>query len=173
MIKFITIGLLGIMVSLVGNVDAFAQENPFTNLTGPESAPVQSKSPKPKAKPDSGIRVNGTICRRAVKHVPRDDVTYKAGVDAYGNPVTPADVPGSNFQFDIPDEISFNLDFNPLKYAGNSNLEILFPDASASLGTIKYSIGSGKLTYNGKPLTDDQASAIAAACREYARKHGY
>ncbi|WP_147300892.1 hypothetical protein [Aestuariispira insulae] len=135
---------------------------------------VKQEAPRAKPKPDNmGPKVNGKICRRAVNHVPRDDVTYQAGVDAYGNPVTPADLPGSNFALDIPDEVSFDLSFNPLKYAGNSNLENTFSDASMSMGTIKYSISSGRLTYNGKPLNDDQHAAIAAACREYAKKNKY
>ena len=169
--KYLTPSITAICLICTGMNMAIAQTaNPFKNVTGDETSPQPKTVPKAKPKPEGAIRVNGKICRRAVQHVPRDDVAYQAGVDAYGNPVKPADLPGSNFEFDIPDSVSFDLDFNPLKYAGNSNLENLFPNASSSLGVIKYSISSGKLTYNGRPLTNDQNAAIAAACREYASK---
>lgn len=167
---------VGFLVAVAG-MASHAEENPFKNISGDKEESglaVKQEAPRAKPKPENmGPKVNGKICRRAVTHVPRDDVAYQAGVDAYGNPVTPADLPGSNFDLDIPDEVSFDLSFNPLKYAGNSNLEDTFSDASMSMGTIKYSISSGRLTYNGKPMNDDQHAAIAAACREYAKKNKY
>ena len=177
MTKTLMTALIGGIVFLVMTGGARAQENPFKNVTGDDTgSALATPDPAPKAKPKpagANVRVNGKVCRRAVNHVARDDVTYKAGVDAYGNPVTPADLPGSNFDLDIPDEVSFDLSFNPLKYAGNSDLEDTFSDSSTSLGTIRYSLSSGQLTYNGKPLNDDQNAALAAACREYAKQHKY
>ena len=41
------------------------------------------------------ITVTPKDCRRLVAHKPADDVTYKPGVDAYGRPVAPADLAGT------------------------------------------------------------------------------
>ena len=46
--------------------------------------------------PDGRIVITRDMCAQAsIEHRPAPDVTYRAGTDAYGRPVAPADLPGS------------------------------------------------------------------------------
>lgn len=106
-----------------------------------------------------GITVSKRDCRRVTAYQPSGDVDYKPGVDARGNAVAGANLPGSVI-IEAPKTITIPL---TLELA---DLFALPPgmEAEAGIGTVKYDIGSGKLEYNGQPLTDPQMAAIAAAC---------
>ncbi|WP_420404908.1 hypothetical protein [Nisaea sp.] len=107
----------------------------------------------------AGIKVSKRDCQRVVAYQPSADVDYKPGVDARGNPVKSADLPGSVI-IEAPKSITIPL---TLELADLFTL----PDgmsAEAGIGTVKYDIGSGRMEYNGQPLTDPQMAAIAAAC---------
>ncbi|UUX50238.1 hypothetical protein NUH88_00760 [Nisaea acidiphila] len=106
-----------------------------------------------------GITVSKRDCRRVVAYQASGDVDYKPGVDARGNPVKGADLPGSVI-IETPKTITIPL---TLELADLFTLPAGM-SAEAGVGTVKYDIGSGKLEYNGQPLTDPQMAAIAAAC---------
>jgi len=109
----------------------------------------------------AGIKISKRDCLRVIAHQPSADVEYKPGVDARGNPVRSADLPGSAI-IEAPDSITIPL---TLELADMFAL----PEgmsAEAGIGTVTYDIGSGRLEYNGQPLTDPQMAAIAAACAE-------
>lgn len=153
-----------LLILLLSSGISFAQDtgatNPFDENTD------ESIEQRPQAKPDE-FRVTMTKkdCKRVVKHAPADDVAYQPGVDSRGNAVAPADIPGSQMQFDLPDDIEFDLALNPFDYGGNADLADIFSNSSTNLGTVKYSITSGKMTLNGNSLTDDQLDVIAKSCR--------
>lgn len=102
-------------------------------------------------------------CNRLVQHRASADVAYKPGIDARGNPVTPADLPGQA-RITAPDEITINLTIDVLQQYGVPADSLLAPSGEASIGTVKYDIASGRLTYNGEPLNDPEQDALAAAC---------
>jgi len=113
-------------------------------------------------------------CRRLTRHKARDDVAYKAGVDVHGNAVAPADLPSPEAlplgAIKVPDEIV--IDFG-LDLAGRYGFgaAAMF-DATAGIATIEYDIGSGGLTFNGKPLLDEDARAIERACKLRQQQNG-
>jgi hypothetical protein len=111
----------------------------------------------------SEIKIAPEDCRRLVQHRASADVAYKPGVDARGNPVTPADLPGQA-RITAPNEITINLTIDVLQQYGVPADSLLAPSGEASIGTIKYDIGAGKLTYNGQSLSDAEQDALAAAC---------
>jgi len=109
------------------------------------------------------VKIAPDDCRRLVQHRASADVAYKPGVDVNGNPVAPADLPGQA-RITAPNEITINLTIDVLQQYGVPADSLLSPSGEASIGTIKYDIGSGKLTYNGQSLTDPEQDALAAAC---------
>lgn len=100
-------------------------------------------------------------CRRLVKYTASADVAYTPGVDVHGNAVKPAeDKPLGAIE--VPQEIviDFGIDLAGRYGFGAAGLF----DAKAGIATIKYDIGTGGLTVNGKSLLDADSQAIEAAC---------
>ncbi len=109
------------------------------------------------------VKIAPEDCRRLVQHRASADVAFKPGVDVRGNPVAPADLPGQA-RITAPNEITINLTIDVLRQYGVPADSLLAPSGEASVGTIKYDISSGKLTYNDQPLSDPEQDALAAAC---------
>lgn len=101
-------------------------------------------------------------CKRLTRHKARDDVAYTPGVDVRGKAVAPAEIQPLG-AIKVPDEIV--IDFG-LDLAGRYGFgaAALF-DATAGIATIEYDLASGGLTFNGKPLLDEDARAIERACK--------
>lgn len=108
------------------------------------------------------VTVTPRDCRRLVAHRPADDVAYKPGVDAYGRPVTPADLPGTRV-IKTPDKITFNLTYDALEKLGLTDASNLL-SGEATIGEVSYDISSGRLEFNGEPLTDREIAVLATAC---------
>ncbi len=106
------------------------------------------------------VTVSKRDCQRLIKHAPSADVAYKAGVDVRGKKVKGADLNPSTIQ--VPKEITIPLG---MEFAGKYGIGAGY-DATATVGTIKYDLASGGLTYNGKPLTDSDTRAIERACAQ-------
>lgn len=149
---------------------AAAQDNPFSNDGGlgePAADP-----PRARVKPDHiRLQVTEADCRRLVAHQPAADVAYQPGVDVRGDAVAPADLPGSNALGEklLETEIAFDLELNPLLFAGNAALANSFDEATVNFGRVVYDRDSGRMTLDGEPLTDPQTAAISKACRERLR----
>jgi len=107
---------------------------------------------------DPQAKVSKRDCQRLVKHTARADVNYKAGVDVRGKKVKSADLNRSTI--DVPKEISIDLGMD---FAGKYGIGSGY-DATPTVGTIKYDLASGGLTFNGKPLDDGDARAVERAC---------
>jgi hypothetical protein len=108
------------------------------------------------------VTVRPEDCRHLVAHRPADDVAYKPGVDAYGRPVAPADLPGTQV-IKTPNKITFSITYDALKGLGVSEGEGLL-SGEASVGDVSYDISKGRLEFNGEPLTDPEIGALAIAC---------
>jgi len=114
------------------------------------------------AKTVTHMSVSLEDCRRLVKYQAPADVTYTPGVDVRGKAVTPADLPALG-AIEAPDEIV--IDFG-LDLAGRYGFGAapLF-DATAGIATIEYDLESRALTFNGKPLLNEDVRAVEAACK--------
>lgn len=118
----------------------------------------------PSAAAESEVTVTARDCQRLVAHRPSDDVAFKPGVDVHGNPVAPADLPGS-VKIKTPTEITFDVTYDLLSNYGVAEDSSLLPRGSASVGTVKYDLMSGALTFNGQRLDDAEQAALADLCR--------
>ena len=130
---------------------------PFAAQKGGEGAPEEAGE----GQPEATITVTAEDCARLVEHVPAPDVAYVPGVDVHGNPVAGPDVNDTSALLGaIPETFELNLAFTP------SGLPASLGNSDIPVGTVKYDINSGKLTYNGVALGDAEAQAMAKACRE-------
>lgn len=113
------------------------------------------------------VTVKPEDCRRLVAHQPSGDVAYKPGVDAYGRPVKPADLPGTQV-IKAPNQITFSITHDALKGLGLSESSSLLA-GEASVGEVSYDISKGRLEFNGQPLADPEISALALACKDFGK----
>lgn len=113
------------------------------------------------------IRIEATKedCQRIEKHVARNDVNYKPGVDVRGRPVKPADL-NSTPLIDL-DEIVIDLSL-PIKelFSAGRPLRDDLAAAEVKVGTIRYNMKSGKFFFNDQELADPALNAIAAECNK-------
>lgn len=112
----------------------------------------------------STITVTATDCQRLVRHQPSGDVAYKPGVDVNGNPVAPADLPGS-VTIKTPTEVTFDVTYDLLSNYGVASDTVLAPRGEAVVGTVKYDLLSGALTFNGERLDNAETAALADLCK--------
>lgn len=110
------------------------------------------------------ITVSATDCQRLVQHQPAADVAYTPGVDVNGNPVAPADLPVS-VTIRTPTEVTFEVTYDLLSNYGVAEDSLLAARGEASIGTVKYDLLSGVLTFNGERLDDPETAALADLCR--------
>jgi hypothetical protein len=123
--------------------------------------------PRPQAKPEFMVRMSKADCDMVLRRAAVPSADYVPGVDARGNSVAGANLPGTLTAADIlPEEIAFELVINPMNFAGNPALQSLFANSKTSLGTIRYNLASGKLTLNDKALTPDTTAEIEALCQK-------
>ena len=107
------------------------------------------------------------LCRTVTAYTPSADVGYKSGVDAHGHYVAPADVnseasPQLPSKIEIPLTVSLAkaLNFDTTQYPYNQ----LGAGTEAQLGII--SVEGNQVTFNGKPLSAEEQSNLAVACRK-------
>ena len=112
-------------------------------------------------------------CAGLVAHVPDDDVAYDAGIDAYGNPVAPADLNDSGRIDYNTDDISIAIGNPLIATAGVVGDETAFKAAGGKIDTFgaNSSVGAvtlrdGEVLFNGRRITDNARRALAVACAE-------
>jgi len=107
------------------------------------------------------IALTRESCTDLVEHIPGADVTYQPGIDVNGQPVAPADMPGSP-QVQVPDEFSIRITVGLGRRLGIPANPNNF-QSEADIGVVSYK--DGKAYFNGQPLEDPDAAALAEACR--------
>jgi hypothetical protein len=108
------------------------------------------------------IAVKDADCRRVVEHQAAADVNYKPGVDVYGRPVAPADLPGSS-QIKLPDEIQIPITVDLSKRLGLPTDGSVFKP-EAQIGTV--SVRGNQVFFNNQPLGAQDQAALQQACAE-------
>lgn len=111
------------------------------------------------------IRVSSSDCRRLQQYVPAPDVAYQPGVTKSGKRVAPADMTPP-VDFGKTDDLAFTFSVrlkNPLPggagASGGAAGDVL---GEAPIGTVE--LHNGVVSFNGVPLDDGQAQAVAAGC---------
>lgn len=135
-------------------------------LAGPA---VGAEPPRPQARPSGPVMMlNRGDCERVgAIYRPAPDVAYKAGVDVYGRPVAPADLP-NGYEGALPDQIVIPLTVPLRRYVPNAPGGTGGSDIYA--GAITVDLASGRTFLNGRPLEPDDGQAIAAACASLGRR---
>jgi len=118
---------------------------------------------------DVKIEVDEEICQKVQRHLARQDVNYKAGVDAHGRPVVPADVSGSQIQ--LPDTLTIDLSL-PVQdlFALDKQPSRDLQNAEVQVGKLEYQISTGKLSFNGQQLAQPALVRIGEKCYEVYRQ---
>ncbi len=111
------------------------------------------------------IEVDEEICQKVQRHLARMDVNYKAGIDARGRPVVPADVSGSQIQ--LPETLTIDLSL-PIQdlFALNKQPSRNLQNAEVQVGKLEYQINTGKLSFNGQQLAQPALLRIGEKCYE-------
>ena len=107
------------------------------------------------------IRVSRADCSRLTEYKQPPGVAFEPGVDARGNAVAPADLPGSNMPIQLPEHVEFDVSFNPLR----GNLANRFARSEMVVGRIGFNLETGQATFNGKPLTSPEQAELARKCQ--------
>ena len=108
------------------------------------------------------IAIARSDCDLAVRYVPPPGVAYQPGVDVHGHPVAPADLDGHRLQ--LPETIPVVITDDLRKRFGLPDDSPLF-DSNSFVGIVALRLSDGRLTFNGVPLGDREADALAAMCR--------
>ena len=112
--------------------------------------------------PETGFVITAADCRRLVtKHTPAPDVAYRAGIDVHGRPVAPAES-GAAARIVLPDEIVIDV-LIPLDEFLGDKTPPRTARAEVRVGAV--TVVGDRLSFNGQPLGDSAAAAIAAECR--------
>ena len=64
-----------------------------------------------------------------------------------------------------PDKITFNITYDALEKLGLTGSSSLL-SGEATIGEVSYDISSGRLEFNGEPLTDPEIAVLASACKD-------
>ena len=110
------------------------------------------------------IAIARSDCELAVRYVAPPGVAYQPGVDVNGRPVAPADVDGDR-RLKLRDSIPVIISDDLRKQFGLPDDSPLF-DANAYLGIVELRLSDRRLTFNGVELSDREADALAAMCRD-------
>jgi hypothetical protein len=118
-------------------------------------------------------------CQRLVRHHPRADVEYKAGVDVHGKAVVPADL-GGGYQMKLPETVDIQIGIDladrlalrdARKGQGNNGQnpggqgvqrKVMPFSGTAPLG--KLSVKGNDLYWNDEPLAPQDEALLASAC---------
>lgn len=110
------------------------------------------------------IAIARSDCELAVRYVTPPGVDYQPGVDVNGRPVVPGDLDGDH-RLQLPDSIPVVITEDVRERFRVSPHSPLF-DADAVVGIVELRLSDRRLTFNGVELSDPEANALAAMCRD-------
>ena len=119
--------------------------------------------------------VTSDPCPPLVRHEADLNVAYRAGADANGDPVVPADLPGGTRVDVDPEALAIPIEVPNTRFAGTVGDEPVFEGAGGSVARFDSTVEVGDVTLrggepylNGQPLSDPGYAGAAASqdCRE-------
>jgi hypothetical protein len=110
------------------------------------------------------IAIARSDCELAVRYVAPSGANYQPGVDVNGRLVVPADLDGDH-RLQLPDSIPVVITEDVRERFRVSHHSPLF-DADAVVGIVELRLSDRRLTFNGAELSDPEANALAAMCRD-------
>ena len=112
-----------------------------------------------------GLTIARQDCERLAVHAPAPDASYTPGVDVHGRPVAPADLPASTVE--MPRAFTIDIDVLLAERLGLPRDSRLFR-GEANIGVVE--VRKDQIFFNGQPLNDSEARAIAVICGELVKK---
>lgn len=110
------------------------------------------------------IAIARSDCDLAVRYVAPAGVDYQPGVDVNGRPVAPADLDDGR-RLQLPESIPVFITDAMRKRFRVRHHSPLF-DTDAVVGIVELRLSDRRLTFNGVELSDPEANALAAMCRD-------
>jgi len=110
------------------------------------------------------IAIARSDCELAVRYVAPPGVDYQPGVDVNGRPVAPADL-DDDHRLQLPESIPVFITDDMRKRFRVPHHSPLF-DTDAVVGIVELRLSDRRLTFNGVELSDREADALAAMCRD-------
>jgi hypothetical protein len=110
------------------------------------------------------IAVARSNCELAVRYVAPAGVDYQPGVDVNGRPVAPADL-DDDHRLQLPESIPVLVTDDMRRRFRVFHHSPLF-DTDAAVGVVELRLSDRRLTFNGVELSDPEANALAAMCRD-------
>jgi hypothetical protein len=136
-----------------GSVDAPLDAPLRVPALRPSAGPGPSFRPSP-----SSVEIDEAACRRAARRAQVEGADLVPGVDVHGDPVAPADLPDGG-PVGLPDRFAIPVTDDLARGLG-------LPRAiqqKAYVGLV--TVDGGRLSFNGRPIGDQAAGAVAEACR--------
>lgn len=112
------------------------------------------------------VTVTAETCARLAEHVPDADVTYTPGVDAEGNPVTPADL-GGGTRIEPPTAFSIPITIDLQRRLGVPPDPAQYQTENFTVGTV--TVRDGRAWFNGQPLQDEDQARLSRLCQQRLR----
>lgn len=112
------------------------------------------------------VRITKADCTRLVKHEPSDDVAYRAGVDVHGRSVAPADL-DAGAEIVLPEVLVIPIEADVLgdgKGADDRSFR-----ADARLGLVEVDTETGRVAFNGRPISGEARHELSRRCQEILR----
>ena len=132
-------------------------------LAPAQASGAPSKSPPLPESKAAHLTITSTSCRWLVRHRPETGVAYQEGIDARGREVRPADLSGAS-RIELPEQLTIDL-IIPLERLSLSKAGTNLGQADLYAGAVTIDRTSGRVTYNGQPLTDPEQERLVAGCR--------
>lgn len=114
------------------------------------------------ATPAHALTMTAADCARLVEHVAAADAAYTPGVDVYGRPVAPADLPGGA-KIDVPEVINFDAAVDLRRFGLPRSSRLYAPNVALGQVSVER---SGRVLFNGQPLQHADTTALAEFCRQ-------
>lgn len=123
--------------------------------------PALAQAPQPAAGREPTIRIDPAACQWVTRHHPSADVEYKPGVDVNGDPVAPADLPGSG-GIDLPQDIDIAITVNTAKRLGIPANDLYKGEVQVGMVTVR----GNQVLFNGKPIQPEAEQELLVLCRQ-------
>lgn len=116
------------------------------------------------------IVVTTEQCQLLTPHIPDADVEYKAGVDARGREVAPADIAGGNNQLNLGENgYSFFITHDALKDSNIAQEHGLTGSQEGKIVLGQVTVKDGDVFWNGQSLAQADRNRIYMLCNEERR----
>lgn len=116
---------------------------------------------------DGELVLTKSFCTNLITYVPSADVAYKPGVDVYGHPVAPADLPGQQ-SYPLANPIQTAIILNTARLAQIPSI----PGRSETYPAfIAVDPNTGAVSLNGRPIQQTDEATLAKLCRDRGLSH--